>query len=467
MKDRLKKLSIGILLTIFSFVILFYLFVSLYYKDGFTYGTWINGVYAAGRSVESINEELVNNFNYTKIVISSDLYDSEEILLSDIDFSIDYKDGLEKLYKSKVPFLWFLNIFSLSAESYFEPTIHFDDEKLVDAVNSLILVKETDSLRPQTVKLICDKEKGYYLNKDTTPVLKENLVLEKCKESMYSDFNVYIEKDEFKERSLSKEASKQEALYLEILPLLKTKITLDFGAEIYPVDSAVLSGFYDLNDELTDFIRDDNGNIKLNEERVKAYITDLCNAYDTYKKPREYATFNGAVKHIALSVYGTKIDTAKEKEYLINAIKEGITENHIPSYIHEGYARGLNDIGDTFIEVDLTNQVLYFIKENNLDKTFDIVSGNPNNQDATIEVIAYINRKRQRTYLRGEGYCSYVDYWMPFYKGLGLHDASWQKSFGGTRYLTNGSKGCINMQKEDARYIFENIEEGIPVIVYK
>ena len=47
-----------------------------------------------------------------------------------------------------------------------------------------------------------------------------------------------------------------------------------------------------------------------------------------------------------------------------------------------------------------------------------------------------------------------------------LHDASWRSSFGGNIYKTSGSHGCVNLPPAAAKKIFENIEDGDPVIVY-
>ena len=59
-----------------------------------------------------------------------------------------------------------------------------------------------------------------------------------------------------------------------------------------------------------------------------------------------------------------------------------------------------------------------------------------------------------------------VSYWMPFNGGIGFHDASWQPTFGGSRYLTNGSHGCVNTPEANAEKIINNIEKGVPVVVY-
>ena len=68
--------------------------------------------------------------------------------------------------------------------------------------------------------------------------------------------------------------------------------------------------------------------------------------------------------------------------------------------------------------------------------------------------------------LRGEDYATPVKYWMPFAGDVGMHDASWRKSFGGNIYKTNGSHGCINLPTSVAKTIYNTIEKGWPVLVY-
>lgn len=67
---------------------------------------------------------------------------------------------------------------------------------------------------------------------------------------------------------------------------------------------------------------------------------------------------------------------------------------------------------------------------------------------------------------RGDEYETPVKYWMPFNGGVGFHDASWQPTFGGSRYLTNGSHGCVNMPPEMAGKLFDLISAGTPVVVH-
>jgi lipoprotein-anchoring transpeptidase ErfK/SrfK len=55
---------------------------------------------------------------------------------------------------------------------------------------------------------------------------------------------------------------------------------------------------------------------------------------------------------------------------------------------------------------------------------------------------------------------------MPFDGGIGLHDATWRDEFGGEIYKTDGSHGCVNLPKETAKIIYENIDKTMPIIVW-
>ena len=61
-----------------------------------------------------------------------------------------------------------------------------------------------------------------------------------------------------------------------------------------------------------------------------------------------------------------------------------------------------------------------------------------------------------------------VSYWMRVtWTGIGFHDATWQSSFGGTRYKDGyGSHGCINMTYNGAATLYDMIYVGVPVIMH-
>ena len=104
----------------------------------------------------------------------------------------------------------------------------------------------------------------------------------------------------------------------------------------------------------------------------------------------------------------------------------------------------------------------------------DVVTGAPTPKRQTPEGVYSILEKLRNKTLRGEKkadgtyeYETPVSYWMRVtYTGVGFHDATWQPYFGGTRYINNGSHGCINMSYNDAGTLYDMISVGVPVVIH-
>ena len=148
------------------------------------------------------------------------------------------------------------------------------------------------------------------------------------------------------------------------------------------------------------------------------------------------------------------------------AFLKEVSEVHIPKYLEQGYVRGKNDIGDTYIEIDMTNQKLYGYKAGELIVETDIVTGNMRKGWDTPVGVNHVYSKQKNRILRGATYASHVDYWMPVNGNIGIHDADWRKKFGGEVYLKNGSHGCINIPPKVMPTIYEEYEVGTPVIMF-
>ena len=132
----------------------------------------------------------------------------------------------------------------------------------------------------------------------------------------------------------------------------------------------------------------------------------------------------------------------------------------------------ISDMFGNHIELDLSRQHIWFYKDGKLIVDTPCVTGCVRDGNDTPTGVFFLLNKNRDVYLEGYNndgtrYKSFVKYWMRIYKGIGLHDASWRSNFGGEIYLNNGSHGCINMPKEAAKTTFENIDNTIPVIVYK
>ena len=125
------------------------------------------------------------------------------------------------------------------------------------------------------------------------------------------------------------------------------------------------------------------------------------------------------------------------------------------------------------MEVDLTNQYMYLFVNGAVVTSGPIVTGKPSAGDATPQGVYSIKYCQRNAVLRGplqsDGtyeWESPVSFWMPFNGGIGLHDAPWQAAFGGDRYLTHGSHGCVNLQYAVAETTFNNVQAGTPVVCH-
>ena len=124
------------------------------------------------------------------------------------------------------------------------------------------------------------------------------------------------------------------------------------------------------------------------------------------------------------------------------------------------------DAGDTYIEVSIDQQHLWYFVNGELYVSTDVVTGNYNTAD-TPKGFWRVNNKCSPCTLYGADYVSYVDYWIAFIGGAyGIHDASWRSTFGGQIYKGNGSHGCINTPLANVKKIYQKVTIGTPVIVY-
>src|SRR5574344_1069480 len=120
---------------------------------------------------------------------------------------------------------------------------------------------------------------------------------------------------------------------------------------------------------------------------------------------------------------------------------------------------------ETYIEVDISDQKIYLYKDKDLLMSSDIVSGK--NTSPTRIGFFNIKNKSKNAVLRGPGYASHVKFWMPFDKGIGLHDAPWRKTFGGKKKKKNGSHGCVNLPNKTVSTIYNNYPVHSKVLVHK
>ena len=136
---------------------------------------------------------------------------------------------------------------------------------------------------------------------------------------------------------------------------------------------------------------------------------------------------------------------------------------------------GSKDWGARYCDVDLSEQHARFYDASGaLVWESDIVSGKPGHDTPT--GVYSLNSKQSPSTLIGQTdpetgepeYETKVQYWMPFVgNSVGLHDATWQAAFGGSRWEQGyGSHGCVNLPLGKAEAIYGIIQVGDVVVVH-
>lgn len=110
--------------------------------------------------------------------------------------------------------------------------------------------------------------------------------------------------------------------------------------------------------------------------------------------------------------------------------------------------------------------MVYLIEDGEVTYSTSCVTGSVADGYDTPTGVYYVSWKTRNYTMRS--YNAFVYYWMPIddSTGVGLHDATWRSTFGGSIYKTSGSHGCINLPLEAAKYLYNNTETKIPVIVH-
>lgn len=455
-----KPIIVSVIAAGFLLLLTLYAAVCVYYRNGFSFGTFVNGVYCTGKSVEEINTELAERYEKTSFFLLDASGREYEISLSEVSFLIDYKSQLEELKNKQSTLAWVKDALNRE-KSILHPKISFDEALLKEALVSCGIMQVNE--KKHTVEI--HKEDGYVLYDGMQDVLDMEKVYTLTAKALYEEcFQVDVSSC-YVNLPYTEEMKETLALWKKVSAFQTCGIIYDMGDKQIPLSPKIVCEFLALEEDGS-FALDETGNLIFREEAVGEFVDMLCEQYDTFGSKRIFQATRGEAVEIEGGTYGTLIDRKAEIAYLKEAFMKNVQEIHIPAYEKEGYVRGQNDIGGTYVEIDMTKQKLYYYEEGVLLLETDIVTGNLRRHWGTPSGVNYVYGMQTNRILRGTGYASHVDFWVPVKGNIGIHDASWRKEFGGEIYKTSGSHGCINVPKERMEELYEMLEIGVPVVMF-
>lgn len=454
--EKVKAIEGAIIAT--AFLILLYLLVSLYFINHFLPGTYINGVRVSFKSCSNAEQVLMRHIRDYKLVLIEREGVTETITGRQIELKYNKAGSIKNVFQLQNQLIWPLMMLK-KHNYYIEDLISYNRSLLMNEIDNLNCLNK-NIVEPRDVSFIYSKgsfivQKELYGNKVNKERLTDLIIkyiaagsteLNMDKEQCYymPGFTQYDRKTYITRDTLNK--------------YVTAKIKYQFDNMYELIDGNVISRWLSVDDKL---------DVKVNMKAVEDYVKWLANKYDTVGISRSFKTSTGKTVTVTGGLYGWKINKEAEVKALLGNIKQADIITREPLYEQRAASRGEFDIGDSYIEINISKQHLWFYKNGKLITHGAVVTGNPGKGNATVTGTYFIIYKEKDSVLSGPGYDAKVTYWMPFFGNMGLHDASWRSSFGGEIYKRNGTHGCVNAPLSLAKKVFENVEEGIPVIIYE
>lgn len=443
--------------------------LSLYYRNSFPVSTWINGIYCTGKSVEQVNEELISHEEASVITVTGADGVSGTIHTSAAGIYPNYTDTLKKYLKQHATAFWMKGLQEPTSLELAAERFSWNEGKLEFVFETLPFVAQ-ELEKQEGVTVYYDEEKGYCLKDGNLRRLNTDKAFEylkECLENGETSVN-FLTGGCYENVEDTIEDREKRELWQKLVAFTDCGIVYDMGTERLPLTPDITGSFLERDALTGEPSLDEKGNPILSEAAVRSWVEKLAAAYDTCGTEREFQSTRGDCVTVKYGTYGTELDVEAEVAYLVKAmqISRSEAEVHIPVYKQQGYVRGLDDIGDTYIEVDMTEQHMYLYLDGELVLDTDVVTGDVAKKRETPEGIYYLYGKQRDRILRGGDYATPVKYWMPVVGGVGIHDAAWRKKFGGEIYKTNGSHGCINTPLDIVSQMYEMVEVGIPVVMF-
>ncbi|MBQ7678538.1 MAG: L,D-transpeptidase [Butyrivibrio sp.] len=506
MKNKTKiALQITLIISVIALVAE-YVILSFYYAEGFSYGTWINGIYCTGKSVSQVNEELLRNENYDGLTVTGRDGKTLHIDPLDIHLRLDYTRSLQFYMDRQVPFAWGINLFTKDSTIMLPEVIYNEDElaALIRDWTAPDMEMDENSVRIETAE-----EGGYRLVNELSDRPDPDSMIDYANAAIKQKQDVLDVADTPQCYEPVEPTPTQSALIEvaeEIEELQDCGITYHVGEEALPVDAetvaswlvteqnqeklqaveetdpAVQEGAFLVNGEKTDFpeetqviggfVTDTEGHPIVSIQKMRDFVSDLVEENGTAAQMRAYRATKDPEERKKMQIViagdesGIIIDEDKELDYLVSAFAEGRKEQHEPAYTAGTVVITGESIGSEYIEIDMGAQQLTYYKDDQIMQQFPVVTGLMTRARKTPTGYYRIYNKRRSTILRGYDYATFVNYWLGVNRGIGIHDATWRSSFGGDIYIKNGSHGCVNSPKDEMEKLYKTVEVGVPVVMY-
>lgn len=442
-----------------------------YYRDRFFSNTEINSIACGNMTAEEVEKQIKDKVEDYSIEIQFKENKKEIIKGSDIAYTYVSDGRVKEAMSAQSSFAWMGGLFKKISYKTAEKA-EFDEAKLKKKLEAFESMKDENMTAPKDAYIAFENNQFVIKDETAGTAIEKEMLLNKLAEAIGKGEKTFSAERAgvYKSPSVTREdggLKRQQEVWNSCAAVT---VNYTFGDKTEVLDGMTVKDWMTY-DEAGNYVE----NLPVLQQNVRAYVDGLGEKYNTAGKSRTIiSTATGQPVSVEGGSYGYLIDARGESDQLLADIQSHVNVTREPVFARTGKAYGENDLGNTYVEIDLTAQHLWYYKDGAVLMDSDIVSGTYYSSGRRTPGGTYsLAYKRRNQVLRpapnpdgGYAYESPVSYWMPFNGGIGLHDANWRGSFGGNIYLYGGSHGCINLPVSFAGGFYENLEAGCPIVCF-
>lgn len=334
-----KKVVLRIIGGILILITLMYGMGAVYFNKHFFAGTTVNGIDVSFQDSDKVLDIMNKEVQAYALAVNTRDGGREKITASESGIQYTSAKSIEKQIKDQKCYLWFL---PYSRDITVEAGFSVDKDTLMNTIKKLKCFENMEA--PINARIVLDG--------DTYVILEEQNGSQIDLDQAFSTIETAIRTFQpevsltgcYLSPSVKKEDLKEKCDNLNIIK--ETIITYDFGDRTETVDFGVIQ----------EWLTED----ALDSEKVETYVNRLATKYDTKGSSRKFVTYDDRTVTVSGGDYGWVMDQAKETQALLNLIRSGSIEVRKPAYLSKAKSRNTNDIGFTYLELDLANDTYVF-----------------------------------------------------------------------------------------------------------
>ncbi len=444
------------------------------YAQKFIDGTYINGVDVSNMTAAEVESAIKERVEQYSLELTFADGSTETIEGSSIGLEYTSDGGVEKILEEQNKYSWIQGkLMGSTIEYSVGEAYQYDEKKLQFYMESLPELLEENMTAPTNAYMVLtDANQFEIVPEDDGNTLDPNLVISAANEAVLNGVTELDVSSIENAYAAAEIRSDDENLNIQVNDLnefLSTTITYELhDGTTNTLDGAILSQWLARSDDDENYYYIDTNALR---DYCSQYLEQLAAIDDDVKTETVFHSTNKGDLTLNGEQYGYKIDQAAELEILYQDLLDRNSSTKQPTY---SLNKAEGGFGDLFVEIDIDNQHVYVHQNGEIVFDSACVSGTATDPDrATPTGVFKIFWKTTDRDLKGAidpatgqpSYVSHVNYWMPFNGGVGMHDASWRSTYGGTIYKYSGSHGCINLPYSAAQTIYNLVSVGTYVIV--